>query len=389
MRKLLVSVVAALLTVSSVSAWGQAVDGVPAELVEYPDMIVHNGIILTVDDHSVSSSLGIIADAMAIRDGKILAVGAEEEILRLAGPDTLLIDLRGRTVMPGITDVHDHPHDWVMRDENILKDVLGEDIVMRFLYGTPEEQLEKFEPTLKEAVSKARPGQWIQISTFRGAGNEDQRSVSSLIGDSITRSQLDRIAPNNPVIAGESPIVVNTLAMRAYQEVYPELTPLKIYAARRADVQFLETGVGGTGLHRSLRTDVMLKGKVNKLAELYRQMLSWWAGYGVTSFGSSVQAEQIMPAYAYLDRRGEMPIRFGWGYRGPHIQDPLQLNLWASQVGSGSDYLWFIGAHGAPGGDCSSVNPLPGERPDRCGFEPGTVGHAILSCLTSAEMGAI
>ena len=66
------------------------------------DLILHNGQVLTVDEDFT------IAEAVAIADGDIVAVGLSEDLIALAGPDTLVVDLMGRTVMPGFVDPHTH-----------------------------------------------------------------------------------------------------------------------------------------------------------------------------------------------------------------------------------------------------------------------------------------
>ncbi len=67
----------------------------PAQLIRYADLVLFNGQVLTVDaDFSV-------AEALAARDGRVLAVGTAEEMLGLAGPDTERVDLGGRTLTPG------------------------------------------------------------------------------------------------------------------------------------------------------------------------------------------------------------------------------------------------------------------------------------------------
>ena len=69
----------------------------PAELLHYADFVLYDGQVLTAD----ADASFTVAEAVAVRDEKILAVGTSERILKLAGPDTRRIDLRGRSVTPG------------------------------------------------------------------------------------------------------------------------------------------------------------------------------------------------------------------------------------------------------------------------------------------------
>ena len=80
-------------------AHGQAL---PPEVIAYADTVFFNGKVLTVDEQFT------IAQAIAIRDGKILAVGDTSRILGMAGPNTRRVDLQGRTVTPGFIDTHLH-----------------------------------------------------------------------------------------------------------------------------------------------------------------------------------------------------------------------------------------------------------------------------------------
>src|SRR6266545_6317502 len=86
----------------------------PQLLVSYPDVILHNGKIVTMDDKSTSTNPGTIRQAVAIRDGKILVVGNNQPILSLKGPQTKIVDLKGRTVVPGIIDTHSHLYDYAL-----------------------------------------------------------------------------------------------------------------------------------------------------------------------------------------------------------------------------------------------------------------------------------
>jgi predicted amidohydrolase YtcJ len=71
---------------------------------EPADTIYHNGTIITVDDARAS------AEAVAVRDGRILVVGSEAEVLDTAAENTRRVDLAGRTMLPGFVDSHGHAY---------------------------------------------------------------------------------------------------------------------------------------------------------------------------------------------------------------------------------------------------------------------------------------
>src|SRR6185295_17255387 len=74
----------------------------PWLVAQQADMILHNGKILTVNKNFS------IAQAIAITGNKISAVGTDQNVLQQAGPNTVKIDLKGRTVIPGLIDDHLH-----------------------------------------------------------------------------------------------------------------------------------------------------------------------------------------------------------------------------------------------------------------------------------------
>ena len=80
----------------------------PPEIIAYADLVVYNGKVLTADEQFT------IAEAVAIRDGKFLAVGDNQRILAMAGPQTRRVDVEGRSVIPGFIDTHLHSA-WIVR----------------------------------------------------------------------------------------------------------------------------------------------------------------------------------------------------------------------------------------------------------------------------------
>ncbi|HWN38371.1 MAG TPA: amidohydrolase, partial [Gammaproteobacteria bacterium] len=73
-----------------------------AAFAQPPDLVLLGGKVVTVDAESA------VREALAVRDGKIMSLGSTAEIRRLAGPKTRVVELGGRTVIPGLIDSHLH-----------------------------------------------------------------------------------------------------------------------------------------------------------------------------------------------------------------------------------------------------------------------------------------
>ena len=360
---------------------------VPRQLVSYPDLIVHNAQILTVDDNSFTPRLGTMAQAMAVREKKILAVGSNAAILDLKGPSTKMMDLKGRTVMPGMINTHDHPYYWVMYHEAIFKNVVRDDsIVTRFLHGTLEDQIRNFEASLNDAVSKAKPGQWVYIVPFEGPKQEFRAAKADWLREESTRETIDRLAPNNPVAVGAgTPYLTNARGLDEYMKVYSSLDQ---YSAYSRDVEGArQTHMLSTFAGRRFLWDVVFKDHLDVAAELARQELSWFAGYGNTTIASTFEGYNALAKHADMDREGKLPVRVAWGYSGPIFEEPFFLRSLAAQVGKGSDYLWMISA--VPESVLGSCTSLAGRTPEvkareNCVLAPGSTNHQKLYSLVKA-----
>ncbi len=339
---------------------------IPDLLVEYPEFILHNGKVVTVDNPDFTTDLGTITEAIAVRDGKVLAVGGNAAMLALAGPDTTRIDLGGRTVLPGLIASHEHPADWAMISPVAYGKVVTDDlIVSRYLTGTPREQAALLPETIRDAVAKARPGQWIRIYGSRGRFKENARELAAVFPRTITKSFLDSVAPDNPVIvrAGTGAIV-NRLALQA---VLPKLD----YLPDRERARIAERGVGGTDLQRYVDADSMMEGNTDLLARIYRAELDYWASIGLTAFGSAAYSPAALRAFRYLDQRNEFPIRTGWAYLGPDYTYSV-LETLAAMQGTGTDHMWLVGTWPVDnGGSCTTISAGK-EVKDResCNFSP-------------------
>ena len=145
-----------------------AADGLGA-----PDVIVHNGRITTLDDRNPT------VQALAIRDGEIVASGTDDDVEGLAGDDTRVIDLGGRRVIPGLVDAYLHG-------------------VTKACYSRSP----RFDATFKRAdalrevadrAQRTPASKWLfQLGT---AWHVEQFDVSGM----LTREELDALAPSHPV----------------------------------------------------------------------------------------------------------------------------------------------------------------------------------------------
>ena len=139
-----------------------------------PDMILSNGKIVTVDERFA------IAQAVAVRGERVVAVGTNQEISRLGGPSTRRIDLRGRTVLPGLIDNHMH----LLRYGTTWKYEVRWDGV---------ESRKEALALLRARTERVKPGEWIY--------NLGGWAVEQFADDSkpFTREELDAAAPSHPV----------------------------------------------------------------------------------------------------------------------------------------------------------------------------------------------
>lgn len=350
----------------------QQQDSIAATL-GYPEMIFYNAKIVTMDDTSFESRVGSIVQAMALRDGKILATGSNQAMQALAGPETRQMDLKGRTVLPSFILTHEHPTDWAFAEPEPMRRALPEDndfLIVRWLKGTAQEQLANWETVLQEAAAEAKPGQWIWLSTDLGPNYEHAAEVWEWFPKVVTRERLDELVPNNPVrVKKQWPLssVINSKAWEEIKKVYPE-----------EDDQ-------GAIPDRTIEPDIIFQGRTELLAEILKAEMELWAAHGVTGFGSSTYTAHNLQAIAYLDQRGEMPGRFAWGYRGRDFHTDV-IRYLAGLVGHGTDHFWLIGIQPPQsGGTCTSLNASPEVKArEQCSFAPGTPNRATLETIIRA-----
>ncbi len=196
----------------------------PPEVIAYADTILYNGNILTADEKFT------IAEAVAIRDGKFLAVGDSARIRQMAGAETRRIDLKGRTVMPGLVDVHQHPFTegmmayWVARNNVPWEGHLPHQHAMDREIWVTWNDADQALRDITRAVKAAKPGEVIAIPLDYGRG---MQSPGRRFCQEVSLAKLDAVSPQNPVIlfgyvnlAGEA---ANSAAARLLNQEEPSL----------------------------------------------------------------------------------------------------------------------------------------------------------------------
>ena len=197
---------------------------------DYPDMIIYNAKVVTMDDVSFSPDPGTIFQAIAVREDKIIALGNNQDIIALAGPLTKQIDIKGRTILPSFILTHGHPTDRIWESGGYaLRHILqegNEHIVIRFLKGNAEEQIASWENVLKEVVETASPGQWILLGSDWGGNYENMPRLITEFWRHISLEKLDELAPNNPVRIKNSTVdgLLNTRGLEEVKKVFPTYT---------------------------------------------------------------------------------------------------------------------------------------------------------------------
>ncbi len=151
---------------------------VPDRLVSYADLVLYNGRVLIVD------AKFSVVKAIAVRDGKVLAVGADKDMLALAGPETERVDLAGRTVTPGYIY---NDGDNAVPGGDIYKDTM----VGGWLSGRIDgDEMEVLLSSIDDVLDKAAPAEPVFVNMPKNFPHE---------AFAWTADDLDQIAPDNPI----------------------------------------------------------------------------------------------------------------------------------------------------------------------------------------------
>jgi predicted amidohydrolase YtcJ len=317
------------------------------------DRVLVNARVLTMAGDS-------IAEALAIADGRILAVGSDADVRTMVGPETVVEDLGGAVVVPGLIDAHNH----LLMTGQILQQIQ--------LYDC--RSIDDILDRVRAEVEKTPPGTWIL-----GRGWDE-----SLLAERRhpTRHDLDRVALDHPVVIHRvwNRLVANSRAIElaGISRETPDPPADQPYAGG------FERDADGdpTGLFRDrakeLITSAVPAPSLDELVSAIRTACREYNRLGITAVSEPGLSPEQIRAFHEAELRGDLTVRTamsiaGWGFGTQSEDGRIRDRLAGIGVmgGFGDDLLWIDGVKLMPDGGAGDrtarmYQPYEGE-PDNFG----------------------
>ncbi len=259
------------------------------------DQLFVNGRVLTIDPNRPR------AGAVAVRDGKVLAVGSTEEIRGLRSAATRVIDLDGATLMPGFIDAHTHF-------------VSGSLTLNRVRLGGAT-TLAEMQRRVAEQVANLQPGDWL---IGRGWDETKRTDVVAL----PTKEDLDAIAPNNPVYLSRADGHVGWVNSAALRLAGIDANRTDPYGGRIVrDDNGEPTGILQETA-KKLVENILPDEDDAARAQAFRRGLAEAARFGITSIHDNAPSEDIA-LFQEFRERGELTLRINTLVRGWEVEQPF------------------------------------------------------------------
>lgn len=279
------------------------------------DLVLINGKIVTVDDRFS------IAQAVAVKDDRIVAVGTNADVLAFAGAATRRIDLGGKTVVPGLIDNHMH----LLRAGTTWQNEVRWDGV-----GSRAQALD----LLGARVRTLAPGAWIATL---GGWTIDQFADDAT---PFTREELDRVAPANPVLLQSSyyETYLNSLGLKAMgiDDRGPQEAWVVRDAAGRPTGRITEEGIRGLAAKLPALTPEQLEASTLAMIRSLNRS-------GLTAFGSAGCEPEPMALFRRLAQAGRLNVRVacitGVGANTPQQVDEALPRIAQMKPFQGDDFI--------------------------------------------------
>jgi predicted amidohydrolase YtcJ len=249
------------------------------------DLIIRDAHIVTVDPHFS------IARAAAVRGGRFITVGTDAEVMRSAGPNTRVVDLHGKTVLPGFNDTHVHL-------------TAGEDLPVE-VDLTHIRSIKDIQAAISARAGQMKPGEWI-------VGTRGWWEYQLAEGRLPTRADLDAAAPDNPVgIPGPHYMIVNSraLALAGVTRDTPDPRGGQIYKDSSGEPTGLLMDNAGRFVRRFLPhpTEAQREAGLKRVLALVNR-------HGITSAGDPSGSAEDAALFRKLRNAGELTVRVDFAY---------------------------------------------------------------------------
>ena len=283
------------------------------------DLILYNARVRTMDNQIR------LASAIAIKNGIIIQVGSNEEILSLKTPETKTIDVGGKLIVPGFNDSHLHS----------LMTAQSANSVFLFGAKSVEEVLERTKKFIKDM--NVPEGEWVT-----GWGwNQDEFDVPVF----PTRQELDKISENHPIALSRACGHISACNTKAVEIAgcitnVPKLVGGQIDVDKNGD----PTGIFREGAALELLSNHFATVSKEKIKEYILQISKAESAQGITSIQTDdfstfkVPYETVINAYKELAEEGKMTVRV---YQQCLLRDTKTLNDFISKGYANAEFTPF------------------------------------------------
>ncbi len=266
------------------------------------DLALINGKVITVDEKFS------YVEAVSVKDGRIQAVGSTEEIKQLTGPETEVVDLKGKTLMPGLIDSHIHVPG------------TGSALMMINCRTPPMYSIEDMKKAVAEKVKEAKPGEWVLGRGWDQAKLAEQRNPS--------RYDLDEVSPDNPVILTRTCghlLVANSAALKIGG--ITKDTPQPVGGQIVKDENGEPTGMLEEGPAMNIVRNMVPPEGIDDYMRQIKTACDAFNAVGITSVIDGGNRSDHMAAYQLLKEKGELTVRSNMMLAAIQNSEPIEDSL--------------------------------------------------------------